>query len=288
MFRSERIVIAADWKQALATHGLDNLTAVYQRHDGQRVAGSRSSEVRRLTLETAGPRARAIFIKKYWLTHPNQVIAGLTRGVLFGRCKARREYENLVRLRDWGLDAPAPVAWGEQRCCGVLVRCFLASEAIPDPLPLDRLVREQLPALPAAARNQQRRELIESLADAVRRLHSHRFVHCDLYWRNIILTGDRPRRFALIDAHKGHCWRGGAGRASRAHDLASLDAAAPRFFRRTERLRFLLRYLGAARLSAEDKRFARLILQRAAPMRERQLQRVGAVAAPPRPRCADA
>ena len=40
--------------------------------------------------------------------------SGALRGTFFGRSKARREFRNLWRLRRWGLDAPAPVAFGEE------------------------------------------------------------------------------------------------------------------------------------------------------------------------------
>jgi hypothetical protein len=99
-------------------------------------------------------------------------------------------------------------------------------------------------------------------------------VHHDYFWRNIILTGKSLSRFFLIDAHKGGLWRPCAERWSRAKDLATLDAPAPHFFRRTERLRFFLRYVGHASLTAADKKLIRRALKIAAPLRERQYRRV--------------
>jgi hypothetical protein len=61
---------------------------------------------------------------------------------------------------------------------------------------------------------------------------------------------------------------------SRAKDLATLDAPAPGFFRRTERLRFFLRYRGHATLANEDKKLIDLVLRVAEPMRATQLRRV--------------
>jgi tRNA A-37 threonylcarbamoyl transferase component Bud32 len=116
--------------------------------------------------------------------------------------------------------------------------------------------------------------LVLRLADYTRRLHSHRFVHHDYFWRNIILTGKDLTRFFLIDAHKGTPWRSWAEWPSRAKDLATLDAPAPRFYRQTERLRFFLRYSGHPSLTAEDKKLIRLVLKMAAPLRERQYRRV--------------
>ena len=216
---------------------------------------------------------RVIFIKRYWFPSFASRWNGALRGTFLGRSKVRREFDNLAWLRAHGFHAPLPVAWGEERSGGWLVRSFLISEGIPQPLALSNFIRDTLPSRPAATR----RELIERLAALTRRLHEQRFVHHDLFWRNIILTGESLERFALIDAHKGRVWPAGAEQRSRAADLAALDAPAPWFFRRTERLRFFLLYRGHARLTPEDKALLRATLRLAEPMRERQLARVTGV-----------
>jgi hypothetical protein len=179
----------------------------------------------------------------------------------------------------------------------LLLRSFLISEGVFNPMPLDVFIRDRLPALPLEESRRVRRELIERLAHCTRRLHEHGFVHHDYFWRNILLSGGELTRFFLIDAHKGRCWRPGGERPSRAKDLAALDAPAPRFFRRTERLRFFLLYRGhppsavavserpglasnasllprtGRQLDAQDKALLRLALRLAAPMREKQLRR---------------
>ncbi len=249
-----KLVVAPEWRPVLQKRRLDTVAAVYACEPGTVVAHSRSTEVRRVELGD-----RIVFIKKYWVTKPSQIISGVSRGAVFGKSKVRREFDNLARLRAWGMDAPAPVAYGEERRAGCLVRSCLISEAIPEARAFDELIRGGY------------RDVVP-LADYVRRLHDHRFVHCDLFWRNIILSGSSLDHFYLIDAHKGHIWRNEL--AGRAHDLATLDAPAPWFFRRTERLRFLRRYLGRAKLTAADKKLARLVLNLAAPLRDRQLRRV--------------
>lgn len=253
MFATSKLVVAPDWQPHLLAPRFGDLWTL----PGDVVKRGKSVDVQRCQLGN-----RLVFLKRYWVTHPNQLASGITRGTLFGRSKVRREFDNLQRLRAWGLDAPAPVAWGEERCAGWLVRCFLVSEAVADPLPLDVFIRTH-----------PRRELIDRLAVYVRRLHDHRFEHHDLYWRNIILTGAALDHFYLIDAHRGRCWRD-HGERSRAHDLATLDAPAPGYFRRTERLRFLLRYLNQSRLDSAAKALARHTLALAEPMRDRQLARV--------------
>ncbi len=261
MVQNRRMFFTAkEWQGRLP--GLDSVAAVFALREGEIITKTGTTEVRRVG---------RLFIKKYWVTHPNQILSGATRGAVFGKSKVRREFENLVWLRAHGFDAPAPVAYGEERRAGCLVRSCLISEAAPGAQGLDAIVRSQAQSKAecrphAPPQSASLRGLLQTLADHVRRLHDAGFFHRDLFWRNILVAGDR---FYLIDAHKG-----GYRRGSRAQDLATLDAPAPAFFRRTERLRFLLRYLQRERLTPADKRLAREILRLAAPLREKQISRV--------------
>lgn len=273
MFKAETIQINPDWQPLLKGHKLETVAAVYDRKDGETVTRSGSTEVRRIQLGD-GSETRTLFIKKYWISRNAQIWSGLFRGVFFGQSKARREFMNLGRLRKWGLDAPAPVAFGEERRAGCVVRSFLISEGVRDPMPLDRFIRDWLPAQSLGQQRALRRELINKLAAYTRRMHEHHFVHHDYFWRNIILSGPTLKQFNLIDAHKGRVWPAWSEQHSRAKDLAALDSAAPHFFRRTERLGFLHACLGRKKLTPQDKDFVRLVLKIATPMRERQLRRV--------------
>ena len=273
MLTTERTIIAPEWKNLLHAGGLTDVASVYACNTGTVVTRSGTTEVRRVALGE-GAATRTVFIKKYWVTSARQLWSGLLRGVLFGKSKARREFNNLNLLRAAGLDAPAGIAFGEERRAGFVVRSFLISEGVVDPQPLDLLIRDWLPQQPAIEQRRWRAELIRWLADYTRRMHAQRFVHHDYFWRNIILTGTSLEHFSLIDAHKGRVWPAWAEQRSRAKDLATLDSPAPAFFRRTERMRFLLAYLGKKHLAATDKEFLRRVLSVAEPMRERQLRRV--------------
>jgi hypothetical protein len=57
-------------------------------------------------------------------------------------------------------------------------------------------------------------------------------------------------------------------------DLATIDSAATAFFRRTERLRFYLKYHEIERLTPEHKQAIARVLKRADPLRARQLRRL--------------
>jgi len=273
MLHRAKTVVAPGWEALLRAHGLDSVEGVYGLQAGEIYTRSGSTEVRRVQLG-AGTEARDVFIKKYWIGRPSQLWSGMFRGTLLGVPKARREFENLRLLRSWRIDAPEPVAFGEERRAGWVMRSFLISEAVPESMPLHGFIRDRLCALGGAEARRQRLELILNLAGYTRRLHEHRFVHHDYFWRNILLSGARTERFFLIDAHKGRHWHAGEASRARARDLAALDSAAPRFFRRTERLRFFLLYHGQPRLDPVSKSLLRRALHLAAPMREKQLRRV--------------
>jgi tRNA A-37 threonylcarbamoyl transferase component Bud32 len=274
MSRSQKTTIAPGWQTWLRRAGLDTVAGVYANPTGNVITQSRTSEVRRIALMADG-KPRVLFLKKYWFNSWQDLWKGMLRGALLGRAKARREFASLQLLHQLGIGAANPVACGEERQAGWLRRSFLITEGVPDPMPLDEFIRDALPALPAAEQRRQRRQLITVLADFTARMHAARFVHHDFFWRNLILSGASREEFFLIDAPKGQLWQPGAALRSRAKDLATLDAPAPRFFRRTERLRFFLRYAGHPRLTATDKKLIRRALRVAGAERERQLRRVG-------------
>lgn len=281
MGRRDTFVIAPGWQSLLHRCQLDDIAGLYDPGAGRCVKAGTSSELRRATLDEGGG-SRTLFIKKYWYPTFRERWSGATRGTLFGMAKAEREYRNLVRLREWGLDAPTPVAFGLAYSFGWLQRSAIVSEAVPAARSLDLYIRDELASVTGPGRRAIRQALIGNLARCSARMHDRRFVHNDFYWRNILISHGSLQRFYLIDAHRGHRWWIN-GRRHRIKDLATLDAPAPAYFRRSERMRFLLDYLGLTRLRTADKRLVRAILQAAEPMRERQLRRVADAKAEPPP-----
>jgi tRNA A-37 threonylcarbamoyl transferase component Bud32 len=274
MASRENVTIAPEWQELLRQRGLLTVDAVYQLHEGTILkGGSTATELRRVEWRDK-KQAYVLYIKKYWYPTSKLRWSGFYRGTFFGIAKVRREYDNLARLRAWGLDAPTPVAYGEERRNRWLHRSYLISEGVLSPWPLDLFIRDVLPTLSPSERRRQQRELIQNLADYTRRMHEHRFVHHDYYWRNILLSGGSLAHFFLIDSHKGCTWKSWGELQGRAKDLATLDSPAPRHFRRSERLRFFLIYCGHTRLTPADKTLLRLVLRVAKPMRRGQFERV--------------
>ena len=123
-------------------------------------------------------------------------------------------------------------------------------------------------------REQKKAELIKEVALAVKHMHAHGFEHHDLFLRNMMVSGQDMAKLYIMDAPRAYIWPAFIMRQRRAFDLATLDAAATQVFSRSQRMRFMHIYLGRKRLSKDDKRLVRKVMQRAQPMRDRQMKRL--------------
>ncbi|WP_300320924.1 lipopolysaccharide kinase InaA family protein [Accumulibacter sp.] len=274
VLRLERVRFAPGWEARLQAVGLNSFEAVFRCQQGSVVRLSGSSAVRCFELEVESGR-QVLFLKKSWLERWAQLRSRVFRGMLFGASKVRREFASLALLNEWQLSEAAPVAFGEERRAGWLWRSFLITTGITGPLPVDAFIRDVLPSLAGAERRSSRRELLQQMARLTRAMHARQFTHGDLFWRNVVIAENDLARLSLIDMPRGRRHARPLGLAARAGDLAALDAPAPWFFRRSERLRFLLDYLQIRRLDAGGKELIRQLLRVAAPMRRKQLGHVG-------------
>ena len=100
------------------------------------------------------------------------------------------------------------------------------------------------------------RSLVEPVASLIARLHDRGYVHRDLYLSHIFHDPAVPRRssLCLIDLQRVLRPRRCRGRWI-VKDLASLDFSTPRkLIGRTDRLRWLIRYLGIPEMDASARR----------------------------------
>ena len=108
------------------------------------------------------------------------------------------------------------------------------------------MVAASSPEPPQAVR--MKKELINALADLVRKFHETGYFHRDLYFAHIFL-GENGE-FYLIDLQRTFKPKFSAFRY-RVKDIAQLYYSAPgKYFSRADRLRFYLRYTGKTRLTA--------------------------------------
>ena len=175
--------------------------------------------------------------------------------------KAQCEFRNYKTFRDLGISSAERIAYGEQRDrVGRLRRAFIMTVEIPGAQVLSRFVGKYCPNRSTHEYRNLRDILLLQLAAMTHRIHQARFFYNDLYWRNILVTGEPPADPTLwwIDCPRGrfvrwppwqyHC---------RIKDLASLDKCAAKFCTSNERLNFVKQYLGKTRFDSEVKRIVR-------------------------------
>lgn len=178
-----------------------------------------------------------------------------------------RELANLDWLRARLFRAPEPLFAGWIVRGAQLRYQALVSARIADAQRLDEALERSLA--------RERRELVDELAREVARLHALRFVHHDLYLRNVLVTrphageGD-PRRLVFVDA-----WRGGPYEPWRdaAYDLGCLMLEGASVLREDEQRALVAAYL-EERAAQGRPADAPLLLAAATRERARQLARV--------------
>ena len=241
----ERLLIDPKYAPAFAARGWRSFASVFA-HFLPGYARQRKMTVQRVTVPTPDGGVDAFF-KLYHLR---------ASGWRFWMraSKARCEFQNYQTFARLGVPAAESIACGEERGrWGQLLRAFIITRTVPEACELDDFFQS---GPPPAQRDQIRREL----AEAVRRLHAARFYYYDLVWRNILVSrvGGGAKLFLIDCPRGGTAWLGRGRKQLR--DLASLDKSASRFCSRTERLRFLLGYLGKSRPDAESRALARACL----------------------------
>ena len=244
----DSMFVKAEWADALGREGLTGVGDILALDRGEVVTKSRTT--RTVKLNSTLPGGPAVFVNLYFFPTWRDVVRRLFRGTLFGRPRARRLWRILGVMREAGVAAVETVAFGTRRAGLFLRAAFLiTAEPAPGSVSLDRL---PLAWRKDASAYAERRRLIRGLSDAARSMHEAGFAHGDFFLRNIILAqpGEGPR-FYFVDCSKGRfssSVRPLVGAAL--DDLATLDAGAAVIASRAERLRFLLDYAGAKRVSA--------------------------------------
>jgi tRNA A-37 threonylcarbamoyl transferase component Bud32 len=235
------LLVDARYREAFHQQGWNNWSVVFQNFLPDYVRRQKM-RIERVSIPTSRGKVSAFF-KLYH--HARSGWSFWLR-----RSKARCEYDNYRTLEQLGVPVAERIACGEERKAGLLQRAFIITREVPDAQELDAYFR-------TAPTSRLRRQLLTELAEIVRRIHGAGFYHHDLAWRNILVSTVRPGnpKLYLIDCPRGRFVRFSQWR-KRLRDLASLDRSASILCSRTERLRFLLHYLGQRRLDDNARRLA--------------------------------
>lgn len=202
---------------------------------------------------------QAMYIKHF---HPHSRFKRLARRVGLG--DARREMRRARQLRAAGVDTPDVLA-----CCTAGGCEWVLTRAVAPATPADVWHGEQL--VRGQVGRAEIRRMIDQLAGLIGRMHAAGIVHRDLHCGNVLVQPAGPAwRLVLMDLHRTQR-RARLSRRLRAANLAQLMHDRWGATTRSERMRFLVRYLAASGAEGSRRGWAYLVEQFARRHRARQL-----------------
>lgn len=213
---------------------------------GKAITSDRLSDLIYVTIDGTG-----YYVKRYYAAGK-----GIRRWL--GRPRLCGEWQNLQRFDQWNLSAARLAAFGMEKRGPFFKRGAAITVELHETKDLAALVHDADPRLNQSLWVQ---AVSQQLAHATRVMHSHRFAHGDLKWRNILVNQEAPPQIYLIDCPDGKRWIPPFLQYRKNKDLACLDKYGNQVLSRTQRLRFYLDYLEKETLSKKDKRNLRHILR---------------------------
>lgn len=268
---SERLIINDNDRAWLAKLGLSSVRSILRYRPATAAALSGSSDTFPIDLDLGGTAPKRVFVKRYRYRSLAARLKGVFRGTLFGTNRARFEYEFLTEMRNRGIPAVRPIAYGEKRRAGLLTACVLITEGVVDAVSLDAYARGAVDDQTATSdtgacsKRGRRAEFIDALAKSISHLHEAGIVHGGLFWRNILVTesGAHEWRFHFLDPdRRGRLRAAPLPRRAVVSDLADLFATAEDFRAYTDVVRFARCYCNTPRLTDATKAMLREIIER--------------------------
>jgi hypothetical protein len=225
------------------------------RPDCQVVKNQRKIKVGRLSLTIAGC-TYLLYIKRYNAFSLRYRLVSLV--VPSG---AVRSLRGAALLQSVGIRTVEPVAAVENRFLGVLSKSFFVTKEISGGKTADVYWLEDLASSSACHERQRRRNFLAGLASVFRSLHAAAIYHNDLKDANI-MTVPHPdgisQIFYLLDLEGvQRCGRLSGKR--RVKNLVQINRTLGRHLRSSEKLYFLIHYLGSA---APDRSLRKRLIQR--------------------------
>ena len=218
----------------------------------------------KLILHGPGETRTAVFLKRYQSDYLS-LSRKLLRVIRWPTAtdEAWREWSMLHELRARNIGTARPVAVGQEKALGNVVRSFVMTEEIAGGEPGDRFC-EQLDFI-------ERREFAKELGALARKFHGSGFVHKDFYLGHIFVVRENGRRhLRVIDLQRVTRPLFFKGRW-RTKDLSALAYSALNSgMSNTDLLRIFEAYLQTQKLNFADKQLVRKIVDRVAWLRTRR------------------
>ena len=246
--------IDPEWEDQLRRHKLGDFASLWERRDPwfEEPNLGRSKDGWSGVCRIACGE-RTVFLKKqenfysYSLRHP------------LGVSLAQREFENILLFTERAIPTVRVLYFGVRRQNGKL-QAQIMTESLDDYVSLAAVTHDWEKGSRGL---EQRRELIASVAARLRDAHGKGVVHCNLYPKHIFVSaaltsaGVAPQegaRCCFIDLERARkvTWGG----RLQLRDLETLHRKAP-YWSRSDRLRFILTYLGKTSVDPEVRSFLR-------------------------------
>lgn len=254
--------IDPEFRPALEETGLTSVGSVMQTQAGKCLRTLKDRENWRLDLPHA-PGPSGAYLKKHHVrTLGSWLRAKLRRGP--GDTAGRVEARNIALLRRAGVAAMRLIAFGEQLLPTGELQSFVLTQELEGFAQLDHFLKQHFPGEQMATLRSRAalRTLIYDVADLASKFHRLGYNHRDLYCCHFFVKETRPARYLvhLIDLQRVEHRRRLRKRWI-VKDLAQLAYSAPRDqISCSDKLAFIKRYLGVARLRPQDKRLIRQVL----------------------------
>ncbi len=225
-----RLFIAREFKELFDYNGISNLRAI-EKHKGNGIVKKVLEERYTLRMELKNPTGREylFYIKKYFLK------AGKKPGPL-----AQAEWMAMWWFQEENIPGPEPVALGMD-----WDEAFVISKAVPHVMKLDQWARTYLEDRQNTGKDSKldpsmlKRQIIDSTADIIGRLHWAGMCHQDLYLCHFLCgSRDKALPLTLIDVQRVRKFNRGLPLRWQVKDLAQFYFSAGPFVQKTDINRF--------------------------------------------------
>jgi len=271
----QRLVIATEDRAWIEKYGWRSVEDVLACASEEVAAVSRTSDVVHVPIDAAMGGPGSVFVKRYLYHERSQRIKQMFRGTLFGKSRARIEYEFLQEMCSRQVPTVRPIAYGEIHKWGFLRESFIITEGMEGGQSLDIFAiharRNRMLAHAA------KMSLIRGLATIIRRMHDAGVQHGGLFWRNILVReqADGGYDFSMLDPDSGaRLFTSQVPLTNVMQDLSAFVASAMALDVRGGLRSFMCAYYQVTRLTSQHRQMIARVVEHARPLASQERRRM--------------